>query len=621
MLATSSKNFQASVSNHNWSPIVKVEGYFEKYNNNNCSNLWLSKDSVNWNTLSITHSIQEANYWCDWNNSLWWRIYTFKITYIEDEAWNIKSVSSGIKKADYNVYSNHNNITTKTFDSADISNLQDNNNIADWTPYKLKAYIKDTYWNWIVKSPWINRTIDFNFNVTNTLYLDQYTKTWDAVFVALPTKNSNSDYTNKLTNNNSFNNIISDAYSEWRYDFKFKVYTPTANIEPTATWNFKINSVSFDINSNLWNPTNALWNDDIEFKFKPLYKTTFNWEQANYWFIEWVVQNWNINIIDNSWEVTRNKKLYLEFGKWNRIPSDEVDMYTLNPDKQVIEWHQTNVTNLQDLIANYPNSVLLKTKIIQNPGKTLTNLQEYYLSTHFAYTIDGHNVVYNSSVLGRNNYFDGPPAVWNTTQSWLKVLWTTHSSKQKDIVTNQEVNDIHILWNLYKASIKKYIRKNIYKIINNISWGQWWDSNDIDDFSGLIWKSSHWKKIYNNKVLYFDLSWNSEKTIVTNWWSVEWKKTIVIKWGDLYIKWNIKYNSSNDILWIVVLKDENWKGWNLYIDPSVTYIAAQIYADKAILSAIDWYDWSTIDNEINSSEILSINTSQSRLNNQLYINW
>jgi len=623
MLATNNKNFKATVSINQWSPIVRVEWYFEDYDKNNCGNWLATKDSVNWWTLSVDHSIEEVKSNCDWNSAIWGRIYSFKITYIKDEAWNETSDINWIKIANYNVYSNHNNITTKVFDNNDKSNLEDSNNIADWTPYDYKATIQDIYWNAIIPSSWINRTIDFNFDVTNTTDLDQYRKTWDAIYLALPTKNNSTDYTNKLWTNNSFNNQAPDSILDWRYDFKFKVYTPT-NQETTAIWWFIINSVSFDVNSDLWNPSNiAIWNNSVNFNFKPLYKTTFNWDQANYWFIEWVIQNWNIDITNNnSWKSTSNKKLYLEFWKWNRVTSNEVDMYTLSPDEQVIEGHQTYVSDLEDLIASYPSNVALNTKIIQNPGQTLTNLQEYYLSTHFAYTIDWHNVVYNSSVLGRDNYFDGPPSIWNATQVWIKVLWITYSKKQKDIITNQEQNDIHILWTINKSKLKENIRKNIYKIISNINWNQGWSSNDIDNFGWTTWNSSNkGKRLYDNKVLYFDLSWVSEKVIVTNWWTVSWQKTLIVKWWDLYIKWDIKYNSNSDILGIAVLKDTNWKWGNIYIAPNVKYIWAQIYADKAILSAIDGYDGSANDNEISSSEVLPVNTSQSTLKDQLYIKW
>ena len=633
ILATTSYNFAVTAWSDIWSPIVMVQWFFEDYNS--CSNWWLSRSSTNSSTLSINPNISKANLGCDWNSSIWWRNYTFKITYVKDQAWNsiwTYNASSSywwVKSFTYDIYSNHIDSFDISWTHNVITNELDDNKIADWQDINLKIELKDRYWNEIINSTWINRDINFDFNYKNTLYADQYNNTWNALYMKQPSS-SDSINNNKLTvsNSNQIYNWINTHSTDWKYNFIFKAYTPTyknwANDwRQLANKNsdFIINLIDVDINSDLWNNTDININNSniIDSEFRPLYKTTFNWEQATYWFIEWVIQKWNINITNNnSWKSTSNKELYLEFWKWYRLASIEVDMYTTSttPEEQVVEGHQTNVINLEDLIASYPSNVSLDTKIIQNPWQTLANLQEYYLSTHFAYTIDGHNVVYNSSVLGRDNYFDTPPAVWNATQVWIKVLWITYSKKQKDIITNQEQNDIHILWTINKSKLKESIRKNIYKIISNVSWNQWWTNNDIDDFGWTIWDNSNkGKRLYDNKVLYFDLSWVTEKVIVTNWWTVSGQKTLIVKWWDLYIKWDIKYNSNSDILGIAVLKDTNWKWGNIYIAPNVKYIWAQIYADKAIFS---WYasdaDWENV-------AAYPVNTDQSTLKDQLYIKW
>jgi len=625
ILATTSYNFKVTAWSDVWAPIVMVQWYFENYNS--CSNWWLSRSSTNSATLSINPNISKANADCDWNSSIWWRNYTFKITYVEDEAWNkiwTKNASSSygwVKSFTYNIYSNHNNITTKIFDSTDKSNLEDNNNIADWSTYPYRATIKDTYWNAIVPSSWINRTIDFNFNVTNTTDLDQYKKIWDAIYVALPNQ---TNYSNKLTNNNSFNNQTPDSYSNWRYDFKFKIYTPTANQYSKAIWNFTINSIDFDINSNKWNlNAQALGNSNVSFKFNPLYYTNITWEQKNYWFIEWTVQNWTIQINKNWSKSTNNNNLYLEFWKANRTASTKVKIYTINPNQEIIQWHQINMTDLNSHTNNFSSNSELHTKIKQIPWQTLANLQNYYLSTHIRYKIDWKFVDYNSDILNKNNYFDSSTIASNTTQNWLKVLWITYSKTQKNIINNQNINDIHVLGNINKSKLKAQIRKNIYKAILNVSNtnAQWWTTNDINNLTWNDWNTHNkWKIIFNKKILYFDLSSPiTEKTITIWTWTLNWKKTIIIKWWDLYIKWNIYLNSKSDILWIAVLRDKNWKWWNIYIAPNVTYIAAQIYTDWAIFSA--W--WPTADNDWEdiSTHILWINTNQKVLANQLFIKW
>jgi hypothetical protein len=63
------------------------------------------------------------------------------------------------------------------------------------------------------------------------------------------------------------------------------------------------------------------------------------------------------------------------------------------------------------------------------------------------------------------------------------------------------------------------------------------------------------------------------------------KKTIIVVWWNFSITNNMYYsNPSQDILWIVVLKDDAWNGGNLYVDPSVTNIVGTIVLDKSLIS-------------------------------------
>ena len=297
-------------------------------------------------------------------------------------------------------------------------------------------------------------------------------------------------------------------------------------------------------------------------------------------------------------------------------------MYTISPTQEVLQWHHTNMTDLNSHTNNFSNNAELHTKIKQIPWQTLANLQDYYLSTHIRYKIDGKIVDYNSDILNKNNYFDNSTITNNTTQNWLKVLWITYSKTQKNIINNQDIKDIHVLGNITKSKLKSQIRKNIYNSILNVADtnAQWWSNNDINDLSWNDWNTNNkWKIIFNKKVLYFDLSNSSEKTITMWTWTLTWRKTIIIRWWDLYIKWNIYLNSKSDILWIAVLKDKNWKWWNIYIAPNVTYIAAQIYTDWAIFSA--WWPTAASDWEDISSHILWIDANQETLANQLFIKW
>ncbi len=635
ILATTSYNFAVTAWSDIWSPIVMVQWFFEDYNS--CSNWWLSRSSTNSATLSINPNISKANTSCDWNNSIGWRNYTFKITYVKDQAWNsiwAYNASNSywwVKSFTYNVYSNHIDSFNTSWTHKVITNELGDNKTADWNNINLEIELKDRYWNEIINSSWINRTIKFNFNYKNTLYADQYRSRWNALYMKTPSSSDSINNTKLIiSSSNQTYNWMNTQSTDWKYNFIFKAYTPTYKNWATD-WrqfanknsDFIINLIDVNINSNLWNISNiGINNSNIDSEFKPLYYTNITWEQRNYWFIEWTVQNWTIEIHKNWTKSTSSNDLYLEFWKADRTASTKVKMYTISPTQEVIQWYQTNMTNLNPHTNNFSNNPELHTKIKQIPWQTLANLQNYYLSTHIRYKIDGKFVDYNSDILNKNNYFDNSTITNNTTQNWLKVLWITYSKTQKNIINNQDIKDIHVLGNLTKSKLKSQIRKNIYKAILNISDNnaQWWSNNDINDLSWNDWNSNNkWKIIFNKKVLYFDLSNSSEKTITMWTWTLTWRKTIIIKWWDLYIKWNIYLNSKSDILWIAVLKDKNWKWWNIYISPNVTYIAAQIYTDWAIFSA--WWPTAANDWEDISSHILWIDTNQSVLANQLFIKW
>ena len=77
----------------------------------------------------------------------------------------------------YNVYANTASITTRSFNTTQISDIQDTNNIADGATYTLTANLQDTYGNVIIPTASVGREIDFVFNVDNSMYLDQFTRT------------------------------------------------------------------------------------------------------------------------------------------------------------------------------------------------------------------------------------------------------------------------------------------------------------------------------------------------------------------------------------------------------------------------------------------------------------
>ena len=242
----------------------------------------------------------------------------------------------------------------------------------------------------------------------------------------------------------------------------------------------------------------------------------------------------------------------------------------------------------------------IKTKLLQQ--SVVKTKENNYFSTHIKYNLDSKEIVYNSDIIWKNNYWDDNS--WDSsTQIWVKIIWLTSSQKFSEITENQSWVDVVLLWKISKPELRESIRKKAWGLIKNITPDNW--LKKVTNLEWLSWNNSHGKKLFDDKILYFwSLSWSN----VELWfWNeiVWWKKTLIIEGWNLYIKSNMSYNSNSDILWIIVLKDSSQNGWNVYIDPSVNKIVWTIFADKSIIS----YDWNELD----------WNTDVSVLKNQLHI--
>ncbi len=600
LLADNIYNYSLNISENWWSPITLLEWYKENQNNE------LTVDSFSDSTLPI---------WQSWNISKvdnykianWSRIYTFWVTKMCDEAWNCWE---WMKSYDHNVYPNSLNLWTK---SVSVNELDDWE-IADWTSKNLTISLLDIFWNAITAASWIWREVSFNFNTDNTTYLNQYLKTWNWVFLNSTTDTSN--YLNRILKWNSVSNLFNNQVSSnWNYNYWFRVYTPTQDSYIRAYWNLIFNNITSSITDSisLWNNNNFTinwWNFSI--KFNPLYYTTIFWDTINDWFIEWGVQHSLINLKKNLSSMNPTVDLCLEFGSWdiNQSQSSFNLKYWINSSNVtnlIWEWNW-NCTNYVWPLWIWDNEFY--TKLTLNPWSKLTDLQKWYLSTHLSYNIDWKNIFYNSDIFWKdiiysssnNNYWAS--SIWgNTYSESLKVLWNTYSQKYNEIQEWQLWNEVKLLnWNITKAWIKKDIRNNAYSMIKTISASNWWKIINNLDFANNI----DWSKLSQNNILYF--GWLNWENVILESWVYSWRKTIVIEWGNIVINWNIKaLNNKKDILWIIVLKNNEWKWWNVYINPSVISIESVIYADKSLIS----YNWIE----------LWWDSAIDYLRNQLYIYW
>lgn len=91
------------------------------------------------------------------------------------------------------------------------------------------------------------------------------------------------------------------------------------------------------------------------------------------------------------------------------------------------------------MIANPMSPILGSTHLYsflkQNPN-LIGNLSNLYLSTHFSYTLDGHNILYNSDIIGKTQYHTGSTGNIGT-QYGVKILGAVSSNVVQAITIGQ----------------------------------------------------------------------------------------------------------------------------------------------------------------------------------------
>jgi hypothetical protein len=614
ILATNAYTYTVSIWVNGGSPITSITSNTENSNNqtqttphtSTSSNLTFSWDVQNVDTYKIPNGSAHG----------WSREYTFTLTQVCDEAWNCWN---GTNTMNHYVYAN--TIAAQISRSTLQNEIDDVWNIADGSIKKIVIRLRDSFWNAITQATWIGRNIDFNFNITNGVFLNQYSNSWPS-WVKISSPNDLSSYSSLISWTAVTDSSDNQVSSDWDYEFRFRVYTPTYNAYNKAPYSseFTINNVTFDINRNI---SIATWDSPqsesiasltwIHSSFDALYKTTISWAIKDDWFIEWAVQQSNVRLTKSASLIDgTNRNIYLEFWTWARLSLPSLDLYysqSWNPSTKSVEWNQGSLSYTPYVAPFSPSlsDYVLKTKLVQASGFSIGNLQSTYLSTHIWYTLDGNVVAYNSDIINKWNYFDDSTSSNNTAQWWVKITWLTASKNKSELINNQFTQDVAILWNIYKTTVKKDIVSSVYNLIKSITPNNGTKSIvDLTDFSS---SSNSGKKLLKDTVLYFGwLNW-SQVTLWNGEEQIDGVKTIIVVWWDLYIKNNMYYqNKWEDILWVIVLKDENWKGGNLYIDPSVTNIVWTYVLDKSVISydGVNELDW---------------NTAQDVLKNQLHIFW
>ena len=192
----------------------------------------------------------------------------------------------------------------------------------------------------------------------------------------------------------------------------------------------------------------------------------------------------------------------------------------------------------------------------------------------------------------------------------LKVIGLA-SSQNFTQIDAMQLDDIRVLGNISKFELQTLTRRNVANITRNLRWDID-ESWEIRNLSWTWWWDSRlpWTKLINNSVTYFrDISttWDVPRVTIS-WDDLDWNKTLVVEWSDIYIDWNITWDG---ILGIIALQ-RNGRWGNIYIDNNVTDVHAFIYTDRSLMSA-----------RMHNGDFQVLNGAdhEERLFNQLYIKW
>lgn len=535
-------------------------------------------------TYTYTHDIKEI----DRDRDVvvqGWREYTILVNKLCDKAGNCISIPSPLKTIKHYVYADVPNGSI----SSTSPGLTDGSAIADGTPKIFELFARDQFNNQVVPAPSISRSISMNMtNISNTMFLNQHTRSGPTSVYITPPSNFEAPLVLSPLTTQSFALPLSS--NNWRYPIWIKAYTPTKDgylawdpiSDPNAAFGFDANLV---VSPSTIDPGRTFTQNIVPI-FKPLYTTVINKDLKLGWFIEGTEQQSEIVIINNNTSISpTSPELQLEFNGTNSTSFTFFGWSTsAHTNSNQIAMRNAMVMN-PSFTTTSPTNTNLYTKLLQNTNTTVSTLSNLQFSTHFGYTLDSKNIVYNSDIIGRAGYHDTSAPSPMGNQVWIKVIGPISSNVITALTMNQFDSETSIFSGLSRATVKNNMRKSIAlatrNMISTTVSSVITDASHLD--SGAWANGSKIDKWTNGSLMKFEKNgWFVTLNLSTG---ISGKRTIVIKWADLYVTNDMYYTSPDAILGVVVQKDDAGNGWNLYIDPSITNIVGTYIVEGSIMSS------------------------------------
>jgi hypothetical protein len=537
-------------------------------------------------------------------SSTWFQHNFSKVKPLKDlKNWNyayqLEDISWNVTKWYFRVVANVPDFTDYNF-SRIIYTI--NNKIADWSDYhEVKLILEDKYQNPIIDVDWVkNMEVKIWFNDKVRTNQFENSSTYDAIVY------TSSGFINI---NQAKNGIATSTNDNWEYIVKLKSYAPTTT---SSNDKIKLNSLTVNVtatwdNSWVWE---IIWEQSIisasnyNFDFEPTH-TIENIKLYNIWGIDWWITyheingsqeitvwydyefSWSIiekgnatisnmkilNILDieNSESESFNDEIVFQNLTWGIFDSlNNRFRNSCNSYRKIWSVYHLEYFN-SDYCSKFAWSGSSTIYLEFDDSTSNDNLSFYATPNILWEDIFSEGVVHYSSYISYQNgdkYVIYPSSISpqdiNMTNRNIKIAWT---------INNKYIYDRVVIWEVLDTTLSKTeMRKNVVKNVNNVLKNK----NNIPS---------------NIKYSSWNLTLNSSLPSGID--------TIIVEWWDLIINWDILKQDANKLNSIIVLKDSNWNGWNLWINKNVKFISAIIFVDGAIFSWNSEYYWSDTGEAVN----------------------
>ncbi len=174
---------------------------------------------------------------------------------------------------------------------------------------------------------------------------------------------------------------------------------------------------------------------------------------------------------------------------------------------------------------------------------------------------------------------------WVVTNSvWKDFTWSEIEITEWASATNKRFITLGWWQKIDKALLKSYINRNvatIQKTFPAITDNSNPVSEPLKDISYYNFSEESNGNAINGNAGQILVLWND---VIGDAVEVQWEKVILLEWGNLYIKWDIINTDNKSSLTIIITRDKENRGWNIYIDPHVTNIDAYIIAEGSMMN-------------------------------------